>query len=298
MQYEQLVRYIKVTEEMILPEQVARVNQASGFLRRLPLKVQKSIANKGSEKNPYMGFVVEPYAFFLSYEITDVEAASRLLPSGYRLAPVSMFEGEEPRFAAILGAFNVHTSVFWGSRVELYLIAENQNTGLMSWIIADYETNTISFDPGQGFTGPTTSRSVVTTSYQGEVIIDVVGRKSGKRLALTADLNGASRKGLNQRLWVEGNLSVDYGDTLDAGDTKPFGLIFDPEEMRSALTLSLDSLRVEENSLGSGYLASKPFEAACFPFAQHFATTSLPVDSGLRNAAELEEAVTRFSERQ
>ena len=37
-----------------------------------------------------------------------------------------MFEGTEPRFAGILAAFNIHTSVFWGSRVELYVIAENE----------------------------------------------------------------------------------------------------------------------------------------------------------------------------
>jgi hypothetical protein len=297
MSHEQLLHYIKVTEEMILPEQVARVNQVSSFLRRLPLKMQKAIAARGSVKNPYMGFVVEPYAFFLSYEIADKEAASRLLPAGYTLAPVSMFEGEEPRFAAVLGAFNVHTSVFWGSRVELYLIAENRTTGLMSWIIADYETNTNSYDPGQGFTGPTTSHSVVTTSYRGEVIVDVEGKKSGNRLALVADLDGAQRRILNRRLWVEGNLSVDYGGELDGGDTQPFGLIFDPAEMRSALKLPLVGVRVEENGLGSGYLAAKPFEAACFPFAQHFATTSLPVDIGLRDEAELEAAVARFSER-
>jgi hypothetical protein len=298
MRPEQFAAYVKVTEKMIRPEDVARINQASNFLRKLPLKLQKYLALKGTAKNPYMGFVVEPYSFFLSYEIRDTEAATRLLPAGYRLAPTAMFEDETPRPAAILGAFNIHTSVFWGSRIELYLIAENLQSGMMSWIIADYETNTNSFDPGQGFTGPSTAHSVVTTTYDGGILIDVLGRESGNRVSIAADLNEARRRPLNQRLWVEGNLSVDYGGSLDAGDTQPFGLIFDPKEMRSALSLLLSGVKVEANTLGARYLAVEPFEAACFPFAQHFVTTSMPTDIGLRDAGQLEAAVLRFAGRQ
>jgi hypothetical protein len=296
MHYEKLIRYIKTTEEMIEPEQVARVNQASSFLRRLPISLQKRIARKGSEKNPYMGFVVEPYAFFLSYGIRDPEAASRLLPPGYRLVPVSMFEGGEPRLAAIIGAFNIHTSVFWGSRLELYLIAENEKSGMMSWIIAEYESNTNSFDPGQGFTAPSTERSVVTTSFEGEVIIDVLGKASRSRLDLIAGLQGSAPAPLDQRLWVEGNLSVDYGGGLEGGDSQPFGLIFDPGEMASALKVPLMNVRIEANSLGSGYLDAHPFEAACFPYAQHFVTTSMPVGIGLRDAADLDAAAERIAD--
>lgn len=297
MNREHLNTYIKATEAMILPESVSSVNQASKFLSRLPLRLQKYIAAKGSSKQPYMGFVVEPYSFFLSYEIADPEAAARLLPKGYRLAPVSMFAETRPRPAAVLGAFNVHTSVFWGSRLELYLIAENLETGLMSWIIAEYETNTNSYDPGRGFTGATTARSTVTTSHRGELIVDVEGRDSGKRLELEADLGQALRRGLSQRLWVEGNLSVDYGGGLDDGEGQPFGLIFDPAEMESALRLPLGDLRIARNDFGSEYLAKEPFEAACFPFAQHFVTTSMPAYIGLSDASELEGAVLGFGRR-
>jgi hypothetical protein len=296
MRYDQLIRYIKTSEGMIEPDQVARVNQASTFLRRLPLPLQKRIARKGSEKNPYMGFVVEPYAFFLSFGIRDIEEASRILPPGYRLVPVSMFDGGEPRPAAIIGAFNIHTSVFWGSRLELYLIAENENTGMMSWIIAEYESNTISFDPGQGFIAPSAERSVVTTSFKGEVIVDVLGRASRNQLTLVAGLQGSAQAPLDQRLWVEGNLSVDYGGGLEGKDSQPFGLIFDPGEMASALKVPLQNLRIEKNSLGARYLEARPFEVACFPFAQHFVTTSMPVDIGLRDAAGLEAAAGRFAD--
>ena len=65
----------------------------------------------------------------------------------YVLVPTPMFANGEPRYAAILGAFTVHTSVFWGCRVELYLVAENTRTGMLTWVICDYESNTISYDP-------------------------------------------------------------------------------------------------------------------------------------------------------
>ena len=130
------------------------------------------------------------------------------------------------------------------------------------------------------------------------MIVDVLGKESGTRIAMTADLNDTTRSTLNQRLWVEGNLSVDYGGTLDAGDTSTFGLIFDPKEMQSALKVPLPSLNIAENTFGLGYLEASPFEAACFPYAQHFVTTSMPTDIGLRNGDQLEQAVSRFSAQQ
>ena len=81
---------------------------------------------------------------------------------------------------------------------------------------------------------------------------------------------------LDQRLWLEGNLSVDYGGRLTDPDSVPFGLIFDPGEVERALHIPLDAVDVEANSFGDAYLADEPFEACTFPFAQHFLTTSFP----------------------
>jgi len=77
---------------------------------------------------------------FLAHEIRDELVASRLLPPGYRLVPSAMFADDEPRRCAILGAFKVHASVFWGAQVELYLIAEDLWTGTLAWVICDYES--------------------------------------------------------------------------------------------------------------------------------------------------------------
>jgi hypothetical protein len=294
MRVEDLRRYIKTTEEMVAPEKVAATTMGGALLRKLPLRFQRYIVSRGARTNPYMSFVVEPYGVFLAFEIVDAEAAQRLLPPGYSLFPSAMFVDTPARPCAIISAFNVHTSVFWGSRVEFYLIAENCNTGLLSWIIGEYESNTHSYDPSQGFIGPSTSHSVVTTSYVGEVIVDVASAQSPNSLALVADLNHGVLTDLDQRLWVEGNLSVDYGGELQEC-TKPFSLVFDPNEMARALKLPLDDISLCTNTFGGTMLNPAPFEAACFPYAQHFVTTSVPTATTMRTAEDLEEAVTELN---
>lgn len=296
MQPNDLRRYIKTTEKMVVPAKVASTTQGSTMLQKLPLGLQRYIVNRGARTNPYMSFVVEPYSVFLSFEITDTKLAEQLLPPNYSLHPSAMFTSTAKRPCAIISAFNVHTSVFWGSRVEFYLIAENCKTGLLSWIIIEYESNTHSYDPSQGFIGPTTSHSVVTTSYLGDVIVDIASAQSNNSLKFEADLKNAVLTELDQRLWVEGNLSVDYGGELQQC-TKPFSLVFDPMEMSKALKLPLDDIMLCTNTFGSGTLNPMPFEAACFPYAQHFVTTSVPTATSMRTAEDLENAVNEINEK-
>lgn len=291
-----LRRYIKNTEKVVMPATVAMRVQGIGTLRRLPRRLQQYIIDRGSRTDPYMSFVVEPYAVFLAFEIADTEAAEALLPPGYSLYPSAMFVDTPNRPCAIVSAFTVHTNVFWGSRVEFYLVAENCETGLLSWIIEEYESNAHSYDPSRGFTLPSTSRSVVTTSYRGEVIVDVESEQSGNSLALVADMTSGVFTDLDQRLWVEGNLSVDYGGELQQS-TKPFSLVFDPGEMARALKLPLDDISLCANTFGHGMLDPKPFEAAVFPYAQHFVTTTFPTATSMRTAQDLERAVTELNEK-
>ena len=292
-----LIAFIKNTEKMVTPRAVSALFQRAEMLAKLPISVQKFILSKASGKDPFIGFIVEPYSFFLAYEIVDLPAATQQLPPDYELIPCAMFAGTKPRYCAILGIFNIHTSVFWGSRVELYLIAKNRKTGLLSWIIYDYESNTISYDPGQGFSGPSTIHSVVTTSYAGELIVDVAGANSANHIALTADILAGDQCPLNQELWVEGNLSVDYGGHLEDAESKPFGLIFDPKEMVQALNLPLDHVQIKQNTFGENICHTEPYEACCFPFAQHFLTTSFPILSSIQNEQDLEESIVAFNQR-
>jgi hypothetical protein len=292
----ELRRFIKVTEKMVVPEKVATTTQGSTMLRKLPLRLQKYIVDRGARTNPYMSFIVEPYATFLSFEIINTAAMERLLPPNYSLFPSAMFNETPKRPCAIVSAFNVHTSVFWGSRVEFYVIAENCKTGLLSWIISKYESNTHSYDPSQGFIGPSTLHSVITTSYLGEIIIDVVSARSKDSIVLVADMKRGELTELDQRLWVEGNLSVDYGGELQKS-TKPFSLVFDPMEMSKALKIPLSDISICSNSFGEGALDIKPFEVACFPYAQHFVTTSVPTATTMKTADDLEYAVNEINEK-
>jgi hypothetical protein len=214
-----------------------------------------------------------------------------MLPPDYALVPTTMFADGQPRYCAIVGAFNVHTSVFWGSRIELYLIAEHTGTGMLTWLICDYESNTINYDPGEGFSGATTSHAVVTTSHRGEVIVDVLSKDRPNHLAVTAASRAGSMRALDQRLWIDGNLSVDYGGRLMHAGSDPFGLIFDPGEMEHALNIPLDSVTVERNTFGESFRAAEPCEVACFPYAQHFLTSSYPQPSQIRDRQGLVDAV-------
>ncbi len=288
-----LHRFVRLTEEMVSPREVGRLYQRAEMLARLPVPLQKMIVARAGGDDPSIGFVVEPYCFFLAYEIEDMTEASGQLPPHYELVPAAIFDDTEPRYCAIVGAFNIHTSVFWGSRVELYVIAQDQRTGMMTWIICDYESNTINYDPGQGFSGATTSRSVVTTTHAGDVVVDVSGASGSNRISCIANLHAAATMPLEQRLWVEGNLSVDYGGRLMDPGSQPFGLVFDPDEMRQAMQIPLDAVAIEENTFGESFIAAEPFEAACFPYAQHFLTSSFPTSTPIRDRADLEQAVSQ-----
>lgn len=74
-------------------------------------------------------------------------------------------------------------------------------------------------------------------------------------------------------VWFEGNLSVDHGGPLQAADAVPCGLVFDPQEVAQALCIPLEAVTLERMTFGDGILASEPFEACCFPYAQHYLTS-------------------------
>ncbi|UCB60978.1 MAG: hypothetical protein JSW72_02665, partial [Candidatus Bathyarchaeota archaeon] len=105
MQAKDLRRYIKTTEKMVVPAKVASTTQGSALLRKLPLRLQRYIVKRGARTNPYMSFVVEPYAVFLAFEVVDTEAAERVLPSNYSLFPSAMFGDTSKRLCAIVSAF-------------------------------------------------------------------------------------------------------------------------------------------------------------------------------------------------
>lgn len=263
--------FIRKTESLVKPKDVTAISFLGDFNKFLSKKIQNTIMERGSRKIPYMGFIIDPYCFFLSYRINNTEAAQAMLPDGYSLAEASVFRDEEKYPMMIVSAFSARTSAFIGTRLEFYIIARHNETGLLSWIISDYETNTNSHDPKNGFCGYTSDPTLFTTTPYGELLVDFLNDEKKKEFALTINLNSGRMEELDESLWIEGNLSVDYGGELKDDSSKNFSLIFDPALMKEALRIPIDTIEIKENSyFGNIVDYQKPESAAVFPYSQHF----------------------------
>lgn len=280
-------QFIKGVERLIKPSDVTAIVFFNSFTRLLPIVVQKKLMAKTAKQIPHMGFVVEPYSFFLCYPIIDLDAAKRLISDEYKIVKTRIFTDDEPNYYIIFGCVTAHTSAFWGTRIEMYVMAENTTTNLLTWVIVDYDTNTNSYDPRHGLVAANSIDSVMTTSFDGKLFVDMKRADGSRRLATEADITSGTMTTLDQRLWLEGNLSIDYGIQLNDAHTKPFALTFDPDEVKQALRIPLSAVTTEENSWHPGIFASKPTQVVCFPYAQHFVTDSFPQESNITDKAKL-----------
>ncbi|MDO4807702.1 MAG: hypothetical protein Q4A07_10685 [Coriobacteriales bacterium] len=261
--------FVEGTERLVNPVTAGSVHFLQPFFGALPKRIQHKVLDRSSKTTPYMGFVVDPYALFVFYEVRDVQAAESMLPEGFSLARARAFEGDEERFYAIQGFFRVRTSVFWGSRAELYLVARNQRTGLLSWVIVDYLSDTVSYDRAFGLRAPSAPQSVVTTTADARVVVDVKDPKGERASKYDVSLRGATMRRLDERLWLEGNLSIGYGPQLSPDDPAVFSLTFRPEEMTEALDIPALALEHAFTSWCGEVLDKDPACVVCFPFAQH-----------------------------
>jgi hypothetical protein len=195
MNQEEYNSFIKKTESLVKPKDVTAISFLSSFSKSLPKKTQHKFSKSGQKRIPYMGFIVDPYSLFLCFKITNTSAAQEMLPDGYELAETSFYKNDAKIPMAIVSVFTARTSGFMGMRIEFYVIARNKETGMLSWIICDYETNTNSYDPKNGFSGYTCDPAVYTTTYLGEILVDIKNRTKNKEFILTADLeNGETRE--------------------------------------------------------------------------------------------------------
>ena len=262
------------TEKLVDPMNVGMTHYMQTKLRRLPIWLQRKIVTKASRKAEKMGFVVEPYAFFLFYEIESPEKVQKYLPDGFKPAKSSVFKGEDEKYWGIASIFRLHTSAFWGARSELYTIAENTETGLLSWIIIDYLSDTISYDKKSGLRSPTTYPAVITTTCEGEFIANLKEIDSGKSIVCEASLEHPKMLPLDKRLWIEGNTSIAYGREVGGEDGSLFSLTFLPEEMKQAWKIPLEDIKTSKVEFYPSIFGGKLGEAACFPFAQHMLSDS------------------------
>lgn len=292
----QPTEFIAGVERLVKPVDVTAISFLNSFTRLLPVRLQKKFMKQTARTMPHMGFVVEPYSFFLCYPIINLEAARALISDDYTMIKTRIFTDDVPQYYIIFGCFNAHTSAFWGSRIEMYVIAENKRTGLLTWVIVDYDTNTNSYDPARGLIAANSTDSVMTTSYDGKLLVDMRRDDRSRRLAAKADVTSGKITTLDQRLWLEGNLSVDYGVNLRDDATVAFGLTFKPDEVSQALRLPLKAVTVEENNWHSGLFATKPTQVVCFPYAQHFVTDSYPQAIQIENKSALAKAVKELGD--
>ncbi len=277
-------------ERLVNPISVGSLHFIQMFNKLLPKAVQKWLVSFSSKKIPFMGFVVEPYSFFLCYEIADTDMAKSLLPDNFELIKTSIFQDDDPKYYCIFGCFRAHTSAFWGVRNEFYVIAEDKKTGLLSWIIIDYDTDTISYDNQNGLRSPNCRSAILTTDYTGTVIASIQNNDHSRGLEFKAALDKGCMKKLNQRLWLEGNLSVGYGRVLSQNSADIFSLRFQPGEAAQALDIPLQSLNIDNNKWYPGLFNSTPARAVCFPYAQHLVSDSPGHTSKLQNKNQLKAA--------
>jgi len=307
MNKEEKLKFIKKVESLVKPRDIQTIAFFSDFVKLMPKKIQRRWSESGNKKIPYLAFVVEPYSFFLAYKITDTAAAQEMLPEGYELVEATFIKSGEKFPMVIASVFSARTSAFAGIRAEFYIVARNKETGLVSWIISEYDTNTNSHDPAQGFGGHTANPAVLTINDQNELIVDVrrnIKKKKSKKnledekeFVLIADLENGKKKELDYSLWIEGNLSVDYGGELKS-ESKPFPLIFDPEMLREGTQLPIQDVKVTSNTYLSGIIDPlNPVDALVFPFTQHFVVKQDAKIHDIKTESDLKSNMKTFIER-
>ena len=170
--------------------------------------------------------------------------------------------------------FRIHTSVFWGARAEFYLVAENSETGLFSWVMMDYISDTISYDEKHGLKSPDVRGAIMTTTCEGDFVCEMENAEGDKFVKCLFNLEGARMKPLCERLWIEGNTSIAYGRSSGEADGDLFSLTFFPEEMKQALEIPLSHVRVADALCGVGKIGGVLERVVSFPYAQHMLSDS------------------------
>ena len=288
-----ILEYAKGVEKLVDPMVVGRSHYMQTRLVKLPVWAQRKIVTSATKKASKMPFVVEPYCTFLFYEIPEPEKVEKFMPEGFQPAKAAVFAGDEEKYYGIVSMFRIHTSVFWGARAEYYLVAENTKTGLLSWVMMDYISDTISYDEKHGLKSPDVQSAVMTTTCEGDFVCEMKNVDGTKKVECTASLNNAKMRMLNERLWIEGNTSIAYGRLAGEADGDLFSLTFFPEEMKQALDVPLaDVANYRVASARVGKFGAALDKVASFPYAQHMlsdapgASTHYGSEKALRDAVE------------
>lgn len=288
-----VMEYAKGVERMVDPMVVGQTHYMQTKLKKLPVWLQRKIITTQAKKADKMPFVVEPYCTFMFFEIPEPGRVQKFMPEGFVPAKAAIFEGGVEKYYGIVSMFRIHTSVFWGARAEYYLMAENTKTGLLSWVMMDYISDTISYDEKHGLKSPDVKKAVMTTTCEGDFVCEMTDVDGEKIVKCEASLKRAKMRKLNQRLWIEGNTSIAYGRRAGEADGDLFSLTFMPEEMTEALDVPMEDVLVARARTDTtGRFGAVIDRVVSFPYAQHMLSdspgthTHYGSEAALRKAAE------------
>jgi hypothetical protein len=267
-------KFIRNVENMVSPEESSYLFFFQRFKSLLPGSLFRNVLYRTSKKTPRIGFVIEPYSFFLFYRLKNVELAESMLPERYELIKSRIFADEEPDYFMGMGIFNTRASTFQGARLESYLIAKDRETGLVSWIFIDIWSNTLISEPITGISDPNCDPAYITTNSWGDIFIDFKEKKSERRLSLKGKLTGGKLRPLDQPLWVMGNTSIAHRKELTGKNDDPFAVVFDPAEVREALDIPVKDVDVRINNMFPDLAEEGLNKVLCFPYAQHYIADS------------------------
>jgi len=267
-------KFIKGVESLINPMEVSDILFFQKLKGLLPPQIMKKLLYRASKNTPYIGFAIDPYSLFLFFRLRDIEYAKSLLPERYELSKTRLFADDEPDYYMGIGNLNTRASTFWGTRQEVYLIATDKKTGLLSFIFIDILSNTIIALPTKGISDPNCARAIFTTNSNGEIFLDIQENKTGRKLLLTGSIKRGMMRSLDQSLWLMGNTSVGHCKRFTKGEDNPFAVIFDPAEVHEALDIPAEDIRITENNLFPGLAYDEIIRVICFPYAQHYIADS------------------------
>lgn len=290
-----VLEYAKGVERLVDPMEVGKVHYLQTKLKHLPIFLQRKIVTSAAKKADKMPFVVEPYCTFLFYEINEPKKIQKYLPDDFIPVRSAIFEGDVEKYYGIVSMFRIHTSVFWGSRTEFYLVAKNTKTDLLSWIMMDYLSDSISYDEKHGLRSPDSKNVVMTTTCEGDFVCDMKSADNRKSIRCEASLLNTKMRPLDQKLWIEGNTSIAYGRLAGEPDGDLFSLTFFPEEMKQALEIPLKDVHVAEITGDISKIKGTLVRAATFPFAQHMLSDAPGASTHYGSEALLREAVEKVN---
>jgi hypothetical protein len=290
-------KFIRNVENLIDPKEVSHLYFFQGFKRLLPRALFKRVLKKTSKKTPYMGFVIEPYCLFLFFKLKNIEKAKSLLPKRYELKKTKIFADEDPEHYLGMGVFNTRASTFWGSRLETYLIAEDKETGLISWIFIDILSNTLIADPSEGVADRNCRNAMYTTNSKGNIFLDFKEDKTDRQIILTGSITNGQMRNLDQPLWVMGNTSIGHSTKYsDSKNDDTLAVIFDPAEVEKALDIPIEDIHLKSNTLFKDFAEPELCKAICFPYAQHYIADSPGCRTYIKNINDMIENYNKIAD--